>query len=194
MLAPMEADEFPVAAWRRPVDGRSLVSLAMVGLACGPVATGLAAAAGVPVRFAIALGVAATLSFVALPIYFDHRLRPAGVLRLESGRLFFSACPGRPVDLPLADVRRLAVQPGVIVLFFRGAPRLGIHAPRVRSLDEVHAALRRHLAAAGLLERAEASARTLATAQRRLALAHHWLGLLYVALALVGLVVWLATR
>jgi hypothetical protein len=116
---------------------------------------------------------AITLGACFYIIWNDFRRRPAGELKIGSGRLVFTAWTGQPIDISLRDVKKKVFfnfpngRASIMAIYVRGWPRkILVHGERLDpgvSLREVDEALTSSIAAMGtaadVARASEASAR-----------------------------------
>jgi hypothetical protein len=97
-----------------------LASVVLSGFLSGPL----------PRPAAVAVGVAIALLLV-VTLLWNQQAQPAGVLRLESGRLLFTAGVGPAVLVAPSQVRDCVVVEGHVLIHRRGGPRIVINPARL---------------------------------------------------------------
>jgi hypothetical protein len=143
-------------------------------------------------------------------IWNDFRLRPAGELKIGSGRLRFTAWTGAPIDISLLKVRKKFVfefsngRPNILAIYLAGWPRkILIHGDRLSvSVWEVNDLLSQEIASIGLRrpvsDASEMSVRwrnaVLNLNRSRLLRGIHWLHYAVGALALLMLILTRGTK
>ena len=191
--------EFQLTEWRRPFRAVGWSNLAQFPLAvgfAGFLAIGALAALSVPPRLAVPLGVGLTVACLAAIMAIDFRKHPAGTLKLQDGRILFSAWAGRTWNVPVEDVRvsyfKMDGGP-VLKIILKGAPSILVHQARVTvSLEAIQAALLAQLGGSRNAEPRPATTRETFILYGQL-VRSRW-PVLVATVALCALMVWLSSR
>ena len=184
--------EFQLLAWRRPIRYGLLLWIAVM---MWFMATGGLALLHVGRVLAIVGGTSFAVGVIAWAIHKDHRELPAGSLRLEPGKLTFTAWLGGPIELRPSEVRDLYDNPiigGLMIRRKAGRPSVIIDPARLSvPLATVKAAVAAWISGAGEELGAAFAAETARVAQRerRRVQIIRWCGLLAAACALLRLLV-----
>jgi hypothetical protein len=140
---------YDVAPFRRPFEANSaLVAVLLPGIGILVVAA-LLGQLGLRGPWLLLPGAALGLLGAVAVLYADHRLHPAGCLRIDDGILRWDGWRGRKVEVAVAEISKILVvryggaRPDVLVLWLPSG-RLYLHEVRLGgvTLDQVAADLR----------------------------------------------------